>query len=145
MGYNEGTLTDGNKSNSQSLEWSRTLRDDPESRLIWSSYFRRARYGFSSNLYDSPALRQTLGTGLTHRTNLKRGYWEWKAFLEYGGDHPFAWDFSPYLRLEYGHFFTSLFYLTTGCEYGITSKNARNSPSLDFSKFQCDVNVNLSW
>lgn len=145
VGYNEGTLTDGNKSNSQSLEWSRTLRDDPESRLIWSSYFRRARYGFSSNLYDSPALRQTLGTGLTHRTNLKRGYWEWKAFLEYGGDHPFAWDFSPYLRLEYGHFFTSLFYLTTGCEYGITSKNARNSPSLDFSKFQCDVNVNLSW
>ena len=145
VGYAEGSLTDGNKNNTQSLEWSRTIRDDREKRLVWSTYFRRARYAFVSNLYDSPNLRQTFGTGLTNRTYLKRGYWEWKAFVEYGGDHPFAWDLSPYLRLEYGHFFTSLFYLTTGCEYGITTKNARGSSSFDFSKFQCDINVNLSW
>ncbi len=145
VAYSEGNFTDGNKNNSQSIEWSRTLRDDPQRRLIWSSYFRRSGYAFTSNLYDSPALRQTFGTGLANRLKMKRGYWEWKAFVEYGGDHPFAWDFSPYLRLEYGHYFTSLFYLTTGCEYGLTSKNARGSSSIDFSKFQCDLNVNLSW
>ena len=145
VAYGEGNFSDGNKNNSQSVEWSRTLRDDPERRLVWSNYFRRSRYAATSNLYDSPGLRQTFGTGIANRLKMKQGYWEWKAFIEYGGDHPFAWDFSPYLRLEYGHFFTSLFYLTAGCEYGLTSKNARGSTSLDFSKFQCDLNVNLSW
>jgi len=76
---------------------------------------------------------------------VRRGYWEWQTFLEYGGDSPSPWDFSPYARLEYGHYFTRLFYLTTGCEYGLSTRNTRGSPGLDFGKFQCDMNLNLSW
>ncbi len=145
VAYSEGSLTDGNKRASQSFNWDRVLRDDEYRKVMLSAYFSRSRYRFTADAYDSPALRQTIGLGMSWRHYVRRGYWEWQAFLEYGGDSPSPWDFSPYARLEYGHFFTRLFYLTAGCEYGVSTRNTRGSSALDFGKFQCDMNLNLSW
>ena len=145
VGYSESSLTDGNKSNNVNFNWDRLLRDDRFKRLTWSTYLSRQRYAFSSPYYYSPGLRHTIGTGLTERTYVKRGYWEWKAFVEFGGAQPFPWDFSPFVRLEYGHFFTSLLFATAGCEYGFSTKNEQGNPAIGFGRFQCDLNINLLW
>ena len=145
VGYAAGSLTDGNKRSAQSFNWDRVLRDDEHKKVMLSAYFSRSRYKFTAAGYDSPNLRQTVGLGMSWRNYVRRGYWEWQTFLEYGGDSPSPWDFSPYARLEYGHYFTRLFYLTAGCEYGLSTRNTRGSPGLDFGKFQCDMNLNLSW
>ena len=145
VGYSEGSLTDGNKRSAQSFNWDRVLRDDEYRKVMLSAYYSRSRYRFTADAYDSPALRQTIGLGMSWRHYVRRSYWEWQLFLEYGGDSPSPWDFSPYARLEYGHFFTRLFYLTAGCEYGVSTRNMRGSSALDFGKFQCDMNLNLSW
>jgi hypothetical protein len=145
VGYSEGNVTDGNKTSSITANWDRVFRDDRFKRLTWSTYISRQRYSFESPYYYSPDLRHVVGTGLTNRTYVKRGYWEWRAFLEYGGANPYPWDFSPYVRLEYGHFFTSLFYAAAGCEYGLSSRNELGDPKLGFGHFQCDLNLNLLW
>ena len=144
VGYTQGNITDGNSSSFMALNWDRILRDDRFKRVMWSTYFSRIRYANPSDYYDSPNLRQAFGTGITHRTYVKRGYWEWKAFLEYGADAPEAWGLAPFVRLEYGHYFTSLLYLTTGCEYGLSLTNAANA-GIGSGAFQCDINVNMSW
>jgi len=145
VGYSESSVTDGNKSYNISANWDRLIRDDRLKRLTWSTYLSRQSFAFESPNYYSPGLRHTIGTGLTDRTYVKRGYWEWKVFLEYGGAQPYSWDFSPYARLEYGHFFTSLFFAVAGCEYGFSTKNERGNPSIGFGRFQCDLNINLLW
>lgn len=145
VGYSEGNLTDGNKTSGITANWDRVLRDDRFRRLTWSTYLSRQRYAFESPYYYSPELRHAVGTGLVNRTYVKRGYWEWRTFLEFGGAHPYPWDFSPYVRLEYGHFFTSLFYVVAGCEYGFSSRNEAGDPSIGFGHYQCDFNINLLW
>ena len=145
VSYSTGKLTDGNATYAIGLNWDRILRDDQFKRIVWSSYLSQSRYAFLSPYYDSPDLRYTLGTGLAYRQYVHRGYWEGRAFFEMGADRPAAWSFSPFVRLEYGHYFNTLLYGVIGCEYGITTGNSRYSPAFSFSKFQCDLNLNLLW
>jgi tetratricopeptide (TPR) repeat protein len=142
--------SDSNQVNTYDLRWDRTLFDNEKKSLDWFVFTSRSNYKFQQingidTVYESPAVRQSYGTGFTQRWVIPKGYWEATTTFEWGRDRPEPNDFEPGFRLEYGHNFSPNHSLIVGAEYGARTNRLLNSSALHFGSRQYDVQYQVIW
>ena len=144
--YGRGSIDDGNMTNTYGVNYDKTLDNNRKTRTIWSTYYDRKTWNFTSPLYESPASRDSIGTGIARRLYIPKGYWEFKFFpLAWSKDAGEPADYSPWARLEYGHHWTKDQYMVLGCEVGMTTQNALGDNNIGLGYRQCDINYYWGW
>lgn len=148
--FTRGLYSDGNQVNSYAVRWDRVLLDQEKKSIDWFLFADRSDYKLQQingidTVYESPAIRQSYGTGFTERWLIPKGYWEATATFEWGRDRPEPHEFEPSLRLEYGHEFSPRHQLILGIEYGARTNRLLDSSRLGFGSRQYDIRYQATW
>ncbi|WP_378951401.1 tetratricopeptide repeat protein [Pelosinus sp. sgz500959] len=145
IGINRSLYNDGNQSSGYSLDHNYTLYIRGDDTLTRNLYWNRTWFGMQDLVYESPALRESLGAGWTLKRNAEKGYWQGQIVANWDRDYPDRLAFNPYARLEYHHDFSENHSLMIGAEYGLKTENALGKGGFHFEHRQFDALYTITW
>lgn len=145
LACNRSLYTDGNQSRGYSLDHNYTLYSKGDNALTRKLYWNRAWFGRQNLVYESPSLRESVGSEWIVRHNVVQGYWQGKFTANWDRDYPDSLAFNPYARLEYYHDFSPRQSIRIGTEYGLRSNSALGKGGFKYSYRQYDALFTVTW
>jgi len=138
-------FSDNNHAAGYSLNHTYTIYDKHTRALNRLTYWNRTYFKEQDLVYESPSLRESLGTGWIYKQNPDNGsYLQGRLMLNWEHDVPDPLSFSPYIRLEYGKHMSSDHSFILDLEYGLRSDDAAGS-GLRYSYRQIDGLYRFTW
>ncbi|MBC8015994.1 MAG: tetratricopeptide repeat protein [Sporomusaceae bacterium] len=150
VNFTRGFYSDNNQVTGYDINLDRILFFNNKKSLDAFAFVNRTSYKYQQingldTVYESPAVRDTFGVGLTERWMIPKGYWQATTTFAWGRDRPEPHDFEPRFRLEYGHDFSPHHKLVVGAEYGAKTNRLLNTSKLQFGSRQYDIQYLVTW